>query len=275
MTQTTVHQVGSESSDLVADGYDSFYAAWGQSPALCTIWREKVTGPDYPDEFAHISFLPLAQLEALADGLNLSRDEVLVDVACGAGGPGLWVATNTNVRVVGVDLSPVAVQVASARAVELGMGDRATFRQGSFSATGLETAAADALMSVDALQYAPDKAEALAEMARVVRAGGRLALVAFELDPDRIAGLPVWDDPIPDYRPLLDAAGFDLVSYDEMPNWREQIAAGFGAVVDQRDTLEVELGQSAAAAIVMEAAITLELQPYCGHVLAVAERRLS
>jgi hypothetical protein len=97
-----------------------------------------------------------------------------------------------------------------------------------------------------------------------------LAFVAFEIDPTRIAGLPVWDDPIPDYRPLLDKTGFDLVSYEQIPNWEQHVAAGFGAVVAQRETLEAELGETAANAIVLEASITLELQPYCGHVLAVA-----
>lgn len=59
-----------DAGDLVASGYDAFYAAWGRSPTLRRIWRQHVTGPDYPEEFAHISFLPLAQLQALTDALN-------------------------------------------------------------------------------------------------------------------------------------------------------------------------------------------------------------
>ena len=58
----------SEGSDLVASGYEAFYATWGESPTLRRIWREHVTGPDYPEEFAHISFLPLAQLRSLTEG---------------------------------------------------------------------------------------------------------------------------------------------------------------------------------------------------------------
>ena len=41
---------------------------------------------------------------------------------------------------------------------------------------------------------------------------------------------------------------------------------------DLVEGLEAELGEAAAAAIVMEAALTLDLEPYCGHVLAVAKR---
>jgi hypothetical protein len=69
------------SDDPLATGYDSFYEAWGRSPTWRQIWREHVTGPDYPDKFAHISFLPLAELRSLAQGLNLAADQTLVDLA--------------------------------------------------------------------------------------------------------------------------------------------------------------------------------------------------
>jgi SAM-dependent methyltransferase len=258
----------SEASDLVASGYDALYSMWGQSPTLRRIWRQNVTGSDYPEEFAHISFLPLAQLKALVEGLVLSAGQVLVDLACGAGGPGLWAAKESASRLVGIDFSAMAIQRASERVGPLGMSGKAIFRQGTFETTGLESASADAVMSVDALQYVPDKAAALTEVARILRPGGRFAFVAFELDPDRVAGL--WDDPTSDYRPLLEELGFSVEKYSQIPHWQDQVSAGFGAVLGERAALEAELGEAAAAAIVVEAAVTTELKPYCGHVLAVA-----
>ncbi len=59
--------------ELVASGYEAFYTVWGKSPTLREIWREHVTGSDYPEEFAHISLLPLVQLRSLSEGLNLKR----------------------------------------------------------------------------------------------------------------------------------------------------------------------------------------------------------
>jgi len=262
----------SEASDLVASGYEAFYAMWGRSPTLRQIWRQHVTGADYPEEFAHISFLPLAQLRSLVEALDLSADQLLVDLACGAGGPGLWAAKVSGTRLVGIDLSPMAAKRASERAGPLGMSGKATFSQGTFEATGLEPASADAVMSVDALQYVPDKTAALVEVARIIRPGGRFAFVAFELDPDRVAGLPFWEDAVPDYRPLLEQVGFEINEYSQMPHWADQVEAGFGAILAQQDALEAELGEAAAAAMVMEAAVTIELKPYCGHVLAAATR---
>ena len=259
--------------DLIASGYDAFYAAWGTSPTLRRIWREHVTGPDYPEEFAHISFLQMATLRSLTEGLRLSEGELLVDLACGAGGPGLWAAKETGARLVGLDLSPVAVARAAERVAGVGLAGRAEFAQGTFESTGLEAASADAVMTIDALQYAPDKTKALVEVARILRPGGRFAFVAFELEAQRIPAMPgVWEDPVGDFRPLLAATGFDVLTYEQIPGWERHVADGFGAVIAERDRLEAELGPPAAAATVLEASLTLELQPYRGHVLAICER---
>lgn len=262
-----------DDSDIIANGYNAFYEAWGKSPALRRIWREHATGPDFPEEFAHISFLPLDQLRSLNAALELSGDQLLVDLACGAGGPGLWCARESGARLVGVDLSPVAVERATERVASLGMSGRASFGQGIFEATGLESGSADAAMTVDALQYAPDKARALAEAARILRPGGRFAFMAFELDPERIAEMPVWPDPISDYRPLLEQAGFEVRSYEQTRGWQARLDAAYGAVLEEHEALEAELGQDAAAAIVLEASITLQLKPYSGRIFAVAVRR--
>ena len=259
-------------SDIIASGYDAFYSVWGRSPTLRRIWRQHVAGPDFPEEFAHISFLSVAQLRSLTEGLHLAGDQLLVDLACGAGGPGLFAAKESGARLVGVDLSAVAAERAAERAVAVGMGTRATFRQGNFEATGLSPKSADAVMTVDALQYAPDKRLALAEVARVDPAARPIRVVAFELDAERIAGHPVWQDPVSDYRPLLKQAGFDVLYYEQIPDWQQHVVGGFGAILEEQDALGRELGEAAAAAIILEAAITLELRPYCGHVLAITVR---
>ena len=173
--------------------------------------------------------------EVIDRRLSVTTGEVLVDLACGAGGPGLWAAKETGARLVGIDLSPMAAKLATERAGALGMSERATFSQGTFEATGLESASADAAMSVDALQYVPDKSKALVEVARVLRPGGHFAFVAFELDPERVQGWRLWDDAVPDYRPRLESAGFEVVRYDQIPNWAEHVTAGFGAVLQQRN----------------------------------------
>jgi SAM-dependent methyltransferase len=254
-------------------GYDAFYGAWGWSKTFNALWRDLVTGPDDPDDYAHISFVSLADLRRLADGLQVDSSATVADLACGAGGPGLWVSHETGARLVGIDLSSIAVEVATRRADALGFAGRATFHQGTFAATRLDDASVDAVMTIDALQYAPSKQAAIDEMARIVRPGGRAGIIAFELDPARVAGMDVWDDPVADYRPLLSSAGFDVLEHRQIEGWEQCVRRGFSRVVELQETLTAELGEPAAAALVLEAAITLELEPYCGHAFVLAVRR--
>jgi SAM-dependent methyltransferase len=263
--------VTDETLEILEAGYNAFYARWGSSPTLRSLWRQYVTGPDFPEQFEHISFLRLADLESLRDGLELTPGATLVDLACGAGGPGLWVARQSQARLIGIDLSAIAVQRATERARAMGMDDALGFWQGTFEQTGLDAASADGVMSVDAIQYGPDSAATFAEIARVLRPGGRLAFAAFELDAQRVAGLPIWPDPVADYRPHLDRAGFRVVRYDQLAGWRDKVVGGYTAVIGAQKALEAELG-AAAEPLIAEATITLEIQPYSCHVLAIAIR---
>ena len=132
----------------------------------------------------------------------------------------------------------------------------------------------DAAMTVDALQYAPDKAAALREFARIIRPGGTLAFFAFELHPERARGLPViGDDPVDDYRPLLDDAGFDVLQYDQTPNWHDRLFTAYRAVIDAQDAVRHEMGDPATAAILSEITLTLDRDIYSGRVFALARRR--
>lgn len=244
-----------------------------RSPTLLRIWKQLVAGDDYPDDFYHISFITLPDLRRLAGALGLSRGSTFADIACGMGGPGLWTARETGAGLSGVDLSTVAVAQAERRAQTLGLASTARFSVGSFADTGLETASMDAAMSVDALQYAPGKAAALREFARIIRPGGTLAFFAFELHPERARGLPViGEDLVGDYRPLLRGCGFRVLQYDQTPNWHDRLFAAFRAVIDAQQSLRQEMGDPATAAMLSEMTLTLDRDIYSGRVFALARR---
>jgi len=172
-----------------------------------------------------------------------------------------------------VDFSPVAVAQAAIRATALGLADQARFVVGTFGHTGLESHSADAAMSEDALQYAPNKRAALVEAARILCPGARLVFTAFEFDPERAADLPVIGaDPVDDYRPLLEEAGFTVDSYEEVPGWPEPMTRTYQALLNARDTLIEEMGAPAATALFMELTITLQRQPYRRRIRVHATR---
>jgi ubiquinone/menaquinone biosynthesis C-methylase UbiE len=213
-------------------------------------------------------------MQALAAALALVPGATLADLGCGMGGPGLWIARETQARLVGIDISTVALDHARARALAVGMSERARYTQGTFDNTGLDTASVDGAMSVDAFQYAPDKQAALHEIARILRPGARLALVCFELAPERLAGVPILGaDPIADYGPLLEQAGFEVERYEETPNWHTRVTRTYEALTAARRALTSEMGEAAANALLGEITLTLQLEPYRRRVFVVGKRR--
>jgi ubiquinone/menaquinone biosynthesis C-methylase UbiE len=259
--------------DILSAGYDAVYRAVPKSPTLRRLWHELAEGPDFPEEFGHISFTTLPELQRVAAELRLRPGDTLVDLGCGMAGPALWMARETQARLTGIDASLVATEQASARAAELGLAGRARFVVGSFAATGLEAGSASGVMSEDALQYAPDKQAAMAEAARILRPGGRFVFTAYELDPERAANLPILGvDPVDDYRPPLMKAGFSIDVYEEAPGWPEPMTATYSAVLNAKEPLTQEMGEAAVGALFMEMSMTLDQKPYRRRVLVAATK---
>src|SRR3954454_19968092 len=61
-------------------------------------------------------------LVELESALRLPAEGLLVDLACGRGGPGMWIARAAGARLVGVDFSGVAVSLACTRREVMGFG---------------------------------------------------------------------------------------------------------------------------------------------------------
>ena len=259
--------------EAVRDAYDAVYDVLAGSPTFNRIWRTNAYRGEFPEAFAHISFLTLDEARRMLELLRVDAGSVLVDVACGAGGPGLWTAQQTGASLIGIDAAASAIAAAKERASAVDLGTRARFQQGTFERTGLPDEAAGAIMSVEAFQYAPDKRRALAELHRVLRPGGRLGLICFEVDPAKASGLPILGvDPVADYQPLLVQAGFTIDTYEETPGWEARVYAAFGAIVDASDALTAEMGERAASGAIAEAMLTVAMKPYPRRVLVVAAR---
>jgi SAM-dependent methyltransferase len=121
------------------------------------------------------------------------------------------------------------------------------------------------------LQYAPSKADAFREMARVLKPNGRLAFTAFEVHPERVADLAVLgDDPVDDYRPILEAAGFAVETYDETVGWSARVTAAYEAIIESSAALTAEMGTDAYGSLAVEVAVTLERRPYRRRVSVTA-----
>ena len=89
-----------------------------------------VYGDEYPSEVEPYSFITRSELATFVEQLNIDQESLLLDMACGRGGPGLWVASQTGSSVVGVDISPTAIAEATERAQRLGLASRSRYVMG-------------------------------------------------------------------------------------------------------------------------------------------------
>ena len=107
--------------------------------------------------------------------LNIPPGGIALDVGCGPGTvtASLARAAGPDGLALGLDLS----QAMLARAVRAEAGPQIAFLRADAQQLPLRDETVDAVVSIAVLQLVPDPAAALAEMARVLRAGGRLAVM--------------------------------------------------------------------------------------------------
>jgi SAM-dependent methyltransferase len=243
------------------------FAALSHSPTLRHIWRV-VYGLDYPEEADPFSFVTSTDLRRIAEELEVGHGQTMVDLACGRGGPGLWVARETGASLIGVDFSEVAVQQAQQRALQLGLNERARFMVGDAGSTGLPGASTDGVMSVDSFWLFPDKPGAAAEVARILRPGGRFVFTTWDFDHTP----PGWPPQVPHHGDLLREAGFLLKIYEETPNWLRRQVAVYEGILTAQPELVAELGESAASDMITEALQMPAVLGQSRRVLVVARR---
>ena len=120
-----------------------------------------------------------------------------VDIGCGAGMDLLLAARRVGPagRAIGVDMTPEMRERAAGAARAAGLA-QVEVRAGDAEALPLEDASVDVVLSNGVLNLTPDKEKAFAEIARVLRPGGRLQLgdivVAVELSEAIRRDIDLW-----------------------------------------------------------------------------------
>ncbi|GAA2136208.1 class I SAM-dependent methyltransferase [Actinomadura napierensis] len=253
--------------DDSAGGYDRAFCAEGVGDVFARTVAE--LDPGLPAGVEPYSFLSSHLLACVSRALALVSGDVLVDLGCGRGGPGLWLARQAEAHLIGVDFSSVAVTHASRRAAQAPdrRGRSARFRQGDLAATGLPDAVADALVSIDALHFPADRAAAVGEVWRVLRPGGRLVLTGWhpvgigdERLPERHRGT--------DWPASLTAAGFTVVDCATDAAWDRTFRAVYTAALAHGDPG----GDAALAGLQDEARRLLPAAHLLRRVLVTAAR---
>ena len=165
-----------------------FQAVNGDDPEAVKACCAAAYGLDLVALFLGDSYHPggAALTRRLADAMELRALDRVLDAATGVGTTALLLARERGVDVIGVDLGEVQVARARGRARRFGLADRVGFEVGDAERLPLGDGSVDAIVCECALCTFPDKAAAAAELARVLRPGGRLGITDVWLDPERL-----------------------------------------------------------------------------------------
>lgn len=151
---------------------DSACAAGACYTGSMSEWNAE-TAQWYADKYGEYATNRLA-----VDALDVAPDAVIVDVGCGTGSALRRVAARSpRGELVGVDPVPRMLEIARERAADHPEAHRIEFREGSAEKLPVGDDHADLVFAFDSIDHWQEKATGLAEIRRVLRAGGRLVVV--------------------------------------------------------------------------------------------------
>ena len=121
----------------------------------------------------------------------------VVDIGCGAGTDLLVAARRTgpNGRAIGVDMTEAMRRRAARGAADAGI-ENVDVREGDATRLPLDDGSVDVVISNGVLNLVPEKKRAIAEMARVLKPGGRLQIadiiIGEELPESALRDIDLW-----------------------------------------------------------------------------------
>jgi SAM-dependent methyltransferase len=226
--------------DINQQHYTEYFAFKGKSAWRSRIWKEAF-GEQYPEGLDHYGYLTKHELKKITSWIKGKEGSTLVDIGCGKGGPGLWLAEQNGLRLVGIDPIPGAIDQARRFQLEFSLEFPAQFTEGHFCDIPVEDKSLDIALSIDSLWPVYDKIAALMEVNRVLRKGGQFILSNWDL---------IGNDPVP----AFEYAGFRLVDKEVSLKWRIFQEAVYEGIGRYKDELVQDMG--AAANIMLHEAST-------------------
>jgi len=107
--------------------------------------------------------------------LDVHPDDLVLDAGCGPGEHSIRVA-QAGCRVHAIDISAAALDEARRRAEAAGVADKIRFEQGDLTCLSSANSSFDVIFSWGVVIHIPAAEQALAELTRILKPGGRLAL---------------------------------------------------------------------------------------------------
>jgi sarcosine/dimethylglycine N-methyltransferase len=126
--------------------------------------------------FDHFHTAGVLATERMAELLAPSARDTVLDAGAGLGGPARYLAARFGCRVVGIDLTPLFVEVGRLLSARTGFDGLVDLRVGDVTEMDLGAGSIDHVWTQHVAMNIPDRPKLYAEIRRVLRPGGRLVL---------------------------------------------------------------------------------------------------
>src|SRR5688500_11348650 len=121
--------------------------------------RERVRRETYGEDLGQNSWLTAEEWRIFAAWLGVAEGPQVLDVACGSGGPALYLARAFGARVAGVDHNSEATATANRLAEQEALAGRSRFVTADASRPlPLDDGQFDAVVCIDAINHLPGRA---------------------------------------------------------------------------------------------------------------------
>jgi SAM-dependent methyltransferase len=186
----------------------------------------KVRERTFGEDIGQTSWLTADEYRKFFQQLALGAGDAVLDVACGSGGPSLFMARTAGCHVTGVDVNEHGIAAATEAARDAGLTSRLTFVHTDASQRlPFADASFDVILCIDAINHLRDRPQLLRDWHRVLRPGGR----ALFTDPVVVSGIVTSEEiavrssvgyflfaPVGENERLIRSAGFELVGQEDV-----------------------------------------------------------
>jgi len=226
--------------------YDNTYGNFADSIL------EQIRRAVFGEDIGQNSWLTADEYRRFFKWLELDSSSNVLEIACGSGGPALFMARTTGCRVLGIDNNENGFATANKMAEEQGLASKARFQLLDASQPlRFENETFDSIVCIDAINHLPNRSRVLAEWRRVLKPNGRLLFT----DPIVVTGLLSAGEiavrssigyflfvPVGENERLLKEAGFELLRREDVTENEAQVSKRWHDARAQRrsDLIKIE-----------------------------------
>jgi tocopherol O-methyltransferase len=165
----------------------------------------------------------------VVNALAIDSNDTILDAGCGVGGTCIHLAETTGARIEGITLSDVQLNIARKRASNSSAPHLLNFSKQDFTQTNFRERTFSKVFGIESICYAQRKLDFLVEACRIMKPGGRIAVVDLFLNKENLdikemkiytKTIEGWVVPnlstIPGFSKSLEQAGFKDVAFHNM-----------------------------------------------------------